>query len=31
VVGKVFVLLWPIDHFRWITRPDNFADVPDGS
>ncbi|MGI8644887.1 MAG: signal peptidase I [Nocardioides sp.] len=29
VVGKVFVLLWPSDHFRWVTRPDSFADVPD--
>ena len=29
VVGKVFVLLWPRDHFRWVTRPDTFADVPD--
>lgn len=31
VVGKVFVLLWPADHFRWVTRPDAFADVPDAS
>ncbi len=31
VVGKVFVLLWPRDHFRWISRPDTFADVPDAS
>ena len=29
VVGKVFVLLWPTDHFRWVSRPDTFADVPD--
>ncbi len=29
VVGKVFVLLWPSDHFRWVSRPDTFADVPD--
>ncbi len=28
VVGKVFVLLWPRDHFRWVDRPDSFADVP---
>ncbi len=28
VVGKVFVLLWPRDHFRWVTRPDSFDDVP---
>jgi signal peptidase I len=29
VVGKVFVLLWPRQHFSWITRPDSFDDVPD--
>jgi len=29
VVGKVFVLLWPSENFRWVTRPDSFADVPD--
>ncbi|WP_101524052.1 signal peptidase I [Nocardioides houyundeii] len=29
VVGKVFVLIWPWSHFRWVTRPDSFADVPD--
>ena len=29
VVGKVFVLLWPSDHFRWLHRPATFADVPD--
>jgi signal peptidase I len=29
VVGKVFVLLWPRSHFRWVHRPDTFADVPD--
>ena len=28
VVGKVFVLLWPSSHFRWVHRPDTFADVP---
>ena len=27
VVGKVFVLLWPADNFRWVKRPDTFADV----
>ncbi|MFC6288447.1 signal peptidase I [Nocardioides sp. GCM10027113] len=27
VVGKVFVLLWPYDHFRWVERPDTFGDV----
>jgi signal peptidase I len=27
VVGKVFVLLWPRDHFRWVKRPDTFQDV----
>jgi signal peptidase I len=31
VVGKVFVLLWPYDHFQWVQRPDTFADVPDAS
>ena len=31
VVGKVFVLLWPRDHFSWLHRPDTFADVPDAS
>jgi signal peptidase I len=29
VVGKVFVLLWPSDRFKFIHRPDTFADVPD--
>lgn len=29
VVGKVFVLLWPRDNFRWVSRPDSFEDVPD--
>ena len=28
VVGKVFVLLWPADRFRWNTRPDTFESVP---
>ena len=31
VVGKVFVLLWPADHFRWVERPETFEDVPDKS
>ena len=31
VVGKVFVLLWPADHFSWVQRPDTFADVEDAS
>ena len=31
VVGKVFVLLWPADRFRWNTRPATFEDVPDPS
>ncbi len=29
VVGKVFVVLWPADHFRWVKKPDTFADVGD--
>jgi signal peptidase I len=28
VVGKVFVLLWPRQHFAWIHRPSTFVDVP---
>src|SRR5690606_126174 len=31
VVGKVFVVLWPWDHFRWVQRPDSFSDVPEPS
>jgi signal peptidase I len=31
VVGKVFVLLWPRQHFSWLHRPDSFADVPDAN
>ena len=31
VVGKVFVLLWPRDHFRGCTGPTRFADVPDAA
>jgi signal peptidase I len=31
VVGKVFVLLWPADRFDWVSRPADFADVPDAS
>jgi signal peptidase I len=31
VVGKVFVLLWPRDHFGWLHRPDSFDDVADHS
>ncbi len=29
VVGKVFVLLWPRQHFGWVHRPDSFDAVPD--
>lgn len=31
VVGKVFVVLWPSDHFRWVRRPADFDDIPDPS
>jgi signal peptidase I len=31
VVGKVFGLVWPLDHFDWVGRPDAFDDVPDPS
>jgi signal peptidase I len=29
VVGKVFVLLWPRQHFSWVHRPDTFDRIPD--
>ena len=29
VVGKVFLLVWPRDHFQRITRPAVFEDIPD--
>ncbi|WP_420114088.1 signal peptidase I [Pseudactinotalea sp.] len=30
VVGRVFVILWPLDHLTWIDRPDEtFENVPD--
>jgi signal peptidase I len=29
VVGKVFVLLWPRQHFKWLHRPDVFDRIPD--
>jgi signal peptidase I len=28
VVGKVFVLLWPLSHFTWLHQPDAFSVVP---
>ena len=28
VVGKVFVLLWPSDRFKFVHRPDTFATCP---
>ena len=31
VVGKVFVLLWPRQHFTWVNRPGTFDDVPGAS
>ena len=31
VVGKVFVLVWPKDHFGWIKRPATFEDLPASS
>jgi len=30
VVGKVFVLVWPKDHFGWVKRPATFDDIPTG-
>lgn len=29
VVGKAFLLMWPVAHWNWLTIPDTFADVPD--
>ena len=29
VVGKTFVLVWPLGHFGLVSTPDSFADVPD--
>lgn len=29
VVGKVFAVIWPRDHWDWLTRPTTFKDVPD--
>lgn len=31
VVGKVFAVIWPRDHWDWLSRPATFADVPDPS
>ena len=31
VVGKVFALVWPLSHFRFVGTPDVFAKVPDPS
>ena len=31
VVGKVFVLAWPVDRFGFLHRPATFDDVPDAS
>ncbi len=29
VVGKVFAVIWPRDHWDWLDRPATFEDVPD--
>jgi signal peptidase I len=29
VVGKVFAVIWPFGHMRFVHRPDTFDDVPD--
>jgi signal peptidase I len=31
VVGKVFALVWPLGHFRFIGTPEAFEAVPDAS
>ena len=28
VVGKVFAVIWPRDHWDWLNRPSTFEDVP---
>ena len=28
VVGKAFVVMWPLDRWDWLTVPDGFDDVP---
>ena len=29
IVGKVFSVIWPRDHWDWLTRPKTFSSVPD--
>ena len=31
VVGRVFAVIWPHDHWDWLHRPATFEDVPDPS
>lgn len=31
VVGRVFAVIWPHDHWDWLHRPATFSDVPDPS
>jgi signal peptidase I len=31
VVGKVFAVIWPLGHLRFVHRPDTFDDVPDAT
>ena len=31
VVGKVFAVIWPLGHLRFVHRPDTFDDIPDPS
>ncbi|GIG66356.1 signal peptidase I [Phytomonospora endophytica] len=28
VIGKAFVIIWPLDRWRWLSIPGTFADVP---
>jgi signal peptidase I len=31
VVGKVFAVVWPLGHFKFISRPATFDSIPDPS
>jgi signal peptidase I len=28
IVGRAFILVWPANHFRWLTKPSTFATIP---
>ena len=31
VIGRAFVLIWPVDRWDWLGIPDTFNGVPDPS